>query len=115
MIANPAPSNRKGSRMPTASKGRPKGSPNRQYPRTLAKPPRCPACQSTDRHGYDRIISEIHHAGTNADGEPYTHVVKRTTRCRACGQYYAVTMYENRTAGGDGAATYAARCFRRHA
>jgi hypothetical protein len=82
----------------STAKGRPKGSTNRTYPRVQAEPPRCPACRSTDRDQFERIIANIAIGGTTPQGYPYTNVVKRKTRCRACGQYYAVTTYENHTA-----------------
>jgi hypothetical protein len=87
--------------MSTAKKasrpGRPAGSPNIEYKRAAATPPHCPTCLSTDREPYGRILTTIKCGGISPDGWPYTHVVKRATQCRACGQYYTVSTYENRT------------------
>jgi hypothetical protein len=80
--------------------GRPRGSKSRSYPRSLAVPPRCPRCFSTDRTAFERCYPTIVHRGfrDNDFNQPYTHVLKRLTECRACGQKYTVTTYENRTA-----------------
>jgi hypothetical protein len=56
---------------------------------------RCPKCQSTDREPYSGTLA-IHAPGIDTDRKPYTHVVKRWTRCKKCGQARVDQSVENR-------------------
>lgn len=76
-------------------KGRPKGSKNRRLPHAHAETTRCPACGSTRRAKYVNR-NEHEFAGTDSDGRPYTHVVKRRTSCLDCGQHRIDRHFENR-------------------
>jgi len=78
--------------------GRPKGTSNQSHPAAAARLSRCPKCQSTERGPYTRTTKQAH-AGVDPDGHPYTHVVRRWTRCLACGQSRIDRTYENRTGG----------------
>jgi len=60
------------------------------------EPSRCPDCGSTDRTGYVNTDAQ-EHPGTTADGEPYTHIVRRRTICKNCGRHRIDRSYENRT------------------
>lgn len=56
---------------------------------------RCPRCGSTDRDRYDRtVVQEF--GGLGPHGEPYTHIVRRFTRCSQCGQARVERTLENR-------------------
>jgi hypothetical protein len=57
---------------------------------------RCRACGSTDREGYYGV-RVLQMAGAH-EGEPYTHIVWRRTRCRCCGQMRVDRSYEHRRA-----------------
>ena len=57
---------------------------------------RCVHCGSTDREPYVNP-TEIEVGGIDGNGHPYTHVVYRSTRCRACGQARRDQCHENRT------------------
>lgn len=56
---------------------------------------RCPSCDSTEREPYTGK-TEMEFSGTTPDGLPYTHIVRRRTRCQACGQHRIDRVYENR-------------------
>ena len=55
---------------------------------------RCPKCQSTDRTPYSGTVT-VYAPGIDCD-QPYTHVVKRWTRCAKCGQARVDQSQENR-------------------
>ena len=74
--------------------GRPPGSPNRDYELVAAEPTRCPKCGSTERTPY-RNPTEQAYAGVD-QGKPYTHIVRRYTSCKACGQFRIDRSHENR-------------------
>lgn len=84
---------------PNAEKprGRPAGSPNVTEVVTVA-PSRCRKCLSTERTAYvnplEREIAGVH------DGQPYTHIIWRSTKCARCGQGRKDRTFENRSAGG---------------
>jgi hypothetical protein len=59
-----------------------------------ATPTRC-KCGSTERERYFHTLKRAI-AGVTAGGQPYTHVVWRRTRCRACGQVRTDRGRENR-------------------
>jgi hypothetical protein len=69
------------------------GVPNIREVGTVA-PSRCPKCRSTERTAYanttEKPIVGLH------EGEPYTHVVWRSTTCAACGQARRDRSFENR-------------------
>ena len=77
-------------------KGRPAGSENRQYDHVDASGTRCGKCGSTERTRYEQT-REIAQIGTTLSGLPFTHVVWRRTRCKACGQWRIDRFFENRT------------------
>lgn len=67
-----------------------------------AKPPvnqvaasRCPKCGSTERTGYEHV-SEMEFGGKDPEGNEYTHVVRKSTNCKACGQRRIDRILENR-------------------
>lgn len=66
--------------------GRPKGSLNKEVRVQTVEPSRCPSCGSTDRDRYYRTTVQ-EHAGLGPDGRPYARIVRRWTRCQACGQH----------------------------
>jgi len=64
-------------------------------PQVQAAKTRCPACGSTDRESYSgTVVQEF--GGITPDGKPHTHIVRRRTVCRACGQCRVDRFYENR-------------------
>ena len=65
--------------------GRPNGSENVDYDVVAAELTRCRGCQSTERVPYFRTTAQVF-AGVDAAGRPYTHIVRRYTRCKNCGQ-----------------------------
>lgn len=76
--------------------GRKKGTPNLDRKTVYTVAPRCPTCGSTDRENYDRRHDHyVQHGGTAPDGQPYTHIVIRRTKCRACGQALTHREYRN--------------------
>jgi len=56
---------------------------------------RCPKCQSTDRTPYSGTVT-VHAPGMDGT-QPYTHVVKRWTKCAKCGQARVDQSLENRS------------------
>lgn len=60
-----------------------------------AEPSRCTVCGSTDREAYSNYTDLEQHGVTSA-GKPFTHIVWRSTRCRACGQARRDITHENR-------------------
>ncbi len=80
-------------------RGRPAGSPNVD---TVIDVPasRCPICQSTRRSEYEgRMVQP--YAGMQ-NGSPYTHIVRRRTRCLDCGQVRIDRTFENHPANVQG-------------
>lgn len=80
-----------------APKARPKGS--KKMP---SKPPvnqveasRCASCGSTEREEYYGK-TEQQFDGVDSSGNSYTHIVRRRTRCKSCGQTRIDRAYENR-------------------
>lgn len=61
------------------------------------RPPRCPKCKSTERGEAYHDVTTREQMGRTPDGEQYTHIKIRRTRCK-CGQYRIERTYENRTA-----------------
>ena len=88
------------------AQGRPKGSKNAEYEHAIVRPPQCPSCRSTDREPYRERPRVIRYSGVLPGAPPheYTHVIKRRTRCRNCGQARVDTWYENVPAGCEPAA-----------
>lgn len=60
-----------------------------------AFPSRCPACDSTERTPYTNTLEQPY-AGIDAAGNPYTHIIRRNTRCEACGAPRIDRTFENR-------------------
>lgn len=73
--------------------GRPKGSRTVERVVAVVQPSVCPACGSSDREPYNRPLTVVECAG-EYNGRPYTRVVFRVTRCRACGQHRYDKSYE---------------------
>lgn len=81
--------------MAKATKGRPAGSPNREVDHAEAKVTRCEKCGSTERTPYfNRHEQAI--AGLDGEGDPYTHIIRRRTKCLECGQHRIDRHHENR-------------------
>lgn len=68
-----------------------------QRPIVEAMPSSCPKCRSTDRTAYSNT-TEYPIAGITIDGRQYSHVIWRTTACKACGQVRRDRSYEMRSA-----------------
>jgi len=83
----------------TRRPGRPAGSKTRQHDHATAEPSRC-RCGSTDREPYSQTI--VTEYGGEFNGQPFTHIVRRWTKCAACGQARVDKSHENRTAGRNG-------------
>jgi hypothetical protein len=79
----------------TVKRGRPVGAKTAERDVVLVLPAACVRCHSTERAPYDKI-RERAISGRTTDGRPYTHVVWRKTRCRACGQARVERHYEHR-------------------
>jgi hypothetical protein len=73
----------------------PEAAPPAGRPEVETTATRCPACGSTERERYTRSTSQAF-AGIGPDGAPFTHVVRRWTRCAACGQARVDRSLENR-------------------
>lgn len=80
-----------------ARAGRPKDASKDKPPVTTVEESRCPRpeCQSTRRGSYYGT-TEQEHRGLDDDGKPYTHIVRRRTKCLDCGQGRIDRTYENR-------------------
>lgn len=83
---------------PPAKPGRPKDAKTQPREQSVAAPSRCKKCGSTERSKYIGRPNITEYAGTR-NGEPYTHVVRRRTKCSACGQSRFDISHENRTKG----------------
>lgn len=57
---------------------------------------RCAKCGSTDRLPYFGTITKPI-SGLDPDGNPFTHVIWRRTRCKSCGQTRIDRHRENRS------------------
>ena len=77
------------------SPGRPEGSPNVKPDQSHVQLSRCRKCDSTERGPYFGTPFELPFLGDH-EGKPYTHVVQKRTRCKACGQQRRDIVYENR-------------------
>ena len=75
--------------------GRPAGTPAERRPVVEARPSRCPNCGSTERERYTRTTWQPI-AGQTSDGEPFTHIACRWTRCSQCGQARVDRAFEQR-------------------
>lgn len=83
----------------TPARGRPKGSPNRPVDQVAAQATRCPHCKSTEREAYYRTTVQ-QFGGVDASGNPFTHIVRRWTRCERCGRNRIDRFLEQRGASG---------------
>jgi len=72
----------------------------RHAPQVEAGVTRCPACGSSSRTAYFAVTAQ-EHGGISPDGKPYTHIVRRRTVCRNCGQHRVDRCYENRVKPTD--------------
>lgn len=86
---------KKSAKKNTKKSGRPAGSQSKERSFARVDPSRCRACDSTERRPYigSPIVCEF--AGEFA-GKSYTHVVRRRTACKNCGQHRIDVFYENR-------------------
>jgi len=73
--------------------GRPSGSKTRSTIVDVSQS-RCPKCDSTEREPY-RHTTTTSICGVGPDG-PYTHLVRRWTNCKKCGQLRVDRSCENR-------------------
>jgi len=89
----PSPEAGTAAKQPVKS-GRRQGSKNVQRDEVDVSLPRCKACGSTLRTPYGQPIVQIA-AGTDVNGDSYTHVVARPTSCKDCGQARRDISYEN--------------------
>lgn len=74
----------------------PKAARTKNPPVVDAKPTACPTCSSTEREPYFNVRERA--IAGERDGRPYTHVVWRRTRCKACGQTRDDKAFEHRPA-----------------
>lgn len=74
--------------------GRPVGAKTQKLIASTA-PGRCPKCGSTDREPYHDVRA-MQYSGTTEQGDAYTHIVWRRTRCKCCAQSRIDRSYENR-------------------
>jgi len=79
----------------TKKGGRPKGSKNAPVAYTRVDTGRCPRCGSTERDPYYQRMEQEYN-GTEPDGQPFTHIVRRWTKCAECRQTRIETTHENR-------------------
>jgi hypothetical protein len=77
------------------SPGRPKGAKTQPRPVAQTQPSRCPVCDSTERKPYTQTRTQ-EYPGIDADGQAYTHILRRWTACAECGQARIDRTYENR-------------------
>lgn len=75
-------------------KGRPKGAKNVSENQTVVLP-QCGSCGSSERTPYQKV-NEVEHGGKTAEGEEYTHIVFKRTKCKNCGQQRVDRIRENR-------------------
>lgn len=85
----------KQTRNPSPREKSPPPAPNR--PEVDVAPSRCarPSCGSTERERYSTTQVQAF-AGRDEQGRPFTHIVRRWTRCKACGQARVDRSFENR-------------------
>jgi len=74
--------------------GRPKGSTNADADVITVEPSRCRRCGSTRRSDYYGKTEQAFRGEHN--GQPFTHIVRRRTKCLDCGQLRVDRAYENR-------------------
>lgn len=102
-----------------ANSGRPPGRKNHETKQATGELTRCPDCGSTNREPYWFRV-ETPYSGCRCDhcksfgmpdgtcpcggtySVPVTHIVRRKTRCRDCGQVRFDIIYENRAAPNRG-------------
>jgi len=74
--------------------GRPKGSKGGTIDTITVEPSRCRRCGSTRRGDYYGKTEQAFRGKHN--GQPFTHIVRRRTKCLDCGQTRIDRAYENR-------------------
>ena len=84
----------RGKRRPRRRPGRPKGSTNADPDVNTVEPSRCQRCGSTRRGDYYGKTEQAFQGVQN--GLPFTHIVRRRTKCLDCGQVRIDRAYENR-------------------
>ena len=75
--------------------GRPKGSKGGSVDLITVEPSRCNRCGSTRRSDYYGKTEQAFQGEHN--GQPFTHIVRRRTRCLDCAQTRIDRTYENRS------------------
>lgn len=75
------------------SGGRPTGA--EKLPTAETVETSCPRCGSTQRGRYTTKNKQAYQH--TYDGKPYTHIIKRRTKCESCGLYRFDRTRENRT------------------
>ena len=83
-----------GRRRPRRRPGRPKGSTNADADGIIVEPSRCRRCGSTRRGDYYGKTGQAFRGEHN--GQPFTHIVRRRTKCLDCGQVRIDRAFENR-------------------
>ena len=86
-----------GKRRSARRPGRPKGSTNADPDVNTVEPSRCKRCGSTRRGDYYGKTEQAFQGVQN--GLPFTHIVRRRTKCLDCGQVRIDRAYENRPGG----------------
>ena len=77
-----------------AKRGRPPGAKNVERSVAWSTPSRCKVCGSTERDPYTKRTVQAY-GGKTPEGLPYTHIVRRWTRCTGCGQHRVDMSFEN--------------------
>lgn len=75
--------------------GRPKGVKNGSVPVNNVPASSCPVCGSTEREDYAATTTQPY-SGITPEGQPYTEIIRRRTRCLSCGQTRIDRTYANR-------------------
>jgi len=83
-----------GKRHSSRRPGRPKGSTNADADVITVEPSRCKRCGSTRRGDYYGRTEQAFQGVQ--DGLPFTHIVRRRTKCLDCRQLRIDRAYENR-------------------
>lgn len=64
------------------------------YTQIDVMPPSCPKCGCTDRGPYF-AIRRLASCGVTRDGQPYTRITFKRTRCKKCGQSRVDRFFES--------------------
>ena len=94
MASKTTPNNKRNTKRTSRGPGRPKGSTNADADVITVEPSRCKRCGSTRRGDYYGKTEQAFQGVQ--DGLPFTHIVRRRTKCLDCGQVRIDRAYENR-------------------